>query len=165
MASDVTGKGLRERAGLGASPALSSTALSLDHDNVVDQEEGDDLGGLHEEVLATLADAKSLDFLPIYNQDDNALLACCFLWDASGIRMANGNNDVHEYRVLGNFLSHNVAQIRMQTSDAEQNRFMANFSHDLISPIHGILGSVQFLARHSFGRLPERPVAVNCCVF
>lgn len=68
--------------------------------------------------------------------------------------------------MLGNFLSHSIAQVRMQSkvrelhlqnntfpsvskltmiTDVEQSKFMSNFSRELSSPIHGILGSAQFL--------------------
>lgn len=123
MAFDVTGKICRERAGFRTSSKHSYTAVAMNKDSIVDEEEGDELGKLHEEVLASLAEAQSLVFLPVYDQDDGALLACCFLWDESGIRMASSSKDVREYRALGNFLSHNVAQVRMQTKDAEQDRF------------------------------------------
>jgi nitrogen-specific signal transduction histidine kinase len=42
-------------------------------------------------------------------------------------------------------LSHNIAQLRMQNKDAEQRKFVSNFSHELRTPINGILGSAQFL--------------------
>jgi hypothetical protein len=109
----------------------SYTALAMDHDNVAIQEEGDDLTALHTEVLNTLADAQTLVFLPIYDQDDSALLATCFFWDSSGFRMANGVQDLMAYQVLGNFLTQSVAQVRMQSKDVEQSKFMSNFSHEL----------------------------------
>lgn len=45
--------------------------------------------------------------------------------------MANGTQDLLAYQVLGNFLTHSVAQVRMQSKDVEQSKFMSNFSHEL----------------------------------
>lgn len=125
--------------------ANSYAALAMDNSITVDREQGDDQGRLIEETIKIFGEAQTIIFLPVYDQHDGALMACCFLWDVSGIRMASSNQDVVEYRSLGNFLSHNVAQVRMEAKDIEQDRFIANFSHELRSPIHGILGSAQFL--------------------
>lgn len=131
MAFDVAGK-TATALHQGSNPRRHSyTALAMDHDSVATEEEGDDLAMLHKEVLGTIGDAQTLVFLPIYDQDDSALLATCFFWDSSGFRMANGTQDLLAYQVLGNFLTHSVAQVRMQSKDAEQSKFMSNFSHEL----------------------------------
>lgn len=131
MAFDVAGKTARALQPEGNRRRHSYTALAMDHDNVATQVEGDDLAVLHNEVLNTIGDAQTLVFMPIYDQDDSTLLATCFFWDSSGFRMANGTHDLLAYQVLGNFLTHSVAQVRMQSKDVEQSKFMSNFSHEL----------------------------------
>lgn len=131
MAFDVAGKTARALHQGSNCRRHSYTALAMDHDDVATEEEGDDLAALHNEVLNTIGEAQTLVFLPIYDQDDSALLATCFFWDSSGFRMANGTQDLLAYQVLGNFLTHSVAQVRMQSKDAEQSKFMSNFSHEL----------------------------------
>lgn len=145
MTFDVVGKVATARTQDSNQRRHSYTSFAMGHDDITNQEEGDDLTALHTEILDTLADAQTLVFLPIYDRDDSALLATCFFWDSSGLRMANGTQDLLAYQVLGNFLSHSVAQVRMQNKGAEQSKFMSNFSHELRSPIHGILGAAQFL--------------------
>jgi len=131
MAFDVAGKTATALHQGGNHRRHSYTALAMDLDSVATQEEGDDLAVLHNEALDAIGDAQTLVFLPIYDQDDSALLATCFFWDSSGFRMAKGTQDLLAYQVLGNFLTHSVAQVRMQSKDAEQSKFMSNFSHEL----------------------------------
>lgn len=130
MAFDVAGRTASVRDQGNHSAKHPQTAHAMDRD-VDAKEEGDDLKVLHTEVLDTLAEAQTMVFLPIYDQEDDTLLAACFFWDSSGIRMANGNQDLLAYQVLGNFLTHSVAQVRMQNKDQEQSKFMSNFSHEL----------------------------------
>lgn len=101
---------------------------------------------LRSDVLNNLADAHTWMYLPIYDQDNRSLLASCFMWSQDdGLYAGNDHRDISDYHVLGNFLSHNIAQLRMQNKDAEQRKFVSNFSHELRTPINGILGSAQFL--------------------
>jgi signal transduction histidine kinase len=92
-----------------------------------------------------LTEAQTLTFLPVHDHDNKTLLASCFAWHDTGIDTAVGHRDVADYHVLGNFLSHSVAQLMLQNKDSEQKKFMSNFSHELRTPINGILGSAQFL--------------------
>jgi hypothetical protein len=100
---------------------------------------------LRADVVSNLTEAQTLIFLPIYDHDNKTLLASCFAWHDTGIDTAVGHRDVTDYHVLGNFLSHSVAQLMLQNKDSEQKKFMSNFSHELRTPINGILGSAQFL--------------------
>jgi hypothetical protein len=101
---------------------------------------------LRTDVLNNLADAHTWMYLPVYDQDNRSLLASCFMWSQDdGLYAGNDHREISDYHVLGNFLSHNIAQLRMQNKDAEQRKFVSNFSHELRTPIKCILGSAQFL--------------------
>jgi hypothetical protein len=114
--------------------------------NVTAEETDKVLTMLRTEVLNNLAPAQTLMYLPVYDQDNRSLLASCFMWSQDdGLYAGNDHREISDYHVLGNFLSHNVAQLMMQNKDAEQRKFVSNFSHELRTPINGILGSAQFL--------------------
>lgn len=108
-------------------------------------EQGALLAKLHEEILTKVGEARTLVFLPVYDQETGALLATCLIWNMSDTHAASAGRDIEKFHVLGNFLSHSVAQLRTQNKDAEQKKFMSNFSHELRTPINGILGAAQFL--------------------
>jgi hypothetical protein len=103
------------------------------------------LNMLRAELLSYLTEAKTLTFLPLYDHENKSLLASCFAWHDSSVDKVVDDPDVSDYHVLGNFLSHSVAQLMLQNKDSEQKKFMSNFSHELRTPINGILGSAQFL--------------------
>jgi signal transduction histidine kinase len=100
---------------------------------------------LRTDVLDHVVGAQTLIYLPVYDQSNGSLLASCFAWRCSGSHKTDDRQDITDYHVLGNFLSHNVAQLRVQSDDAEQKKFMSNFSHELRTPINGILGSASTL--------------------
>jgi hypothetical protein len=101
---------------------------------------------LRADVVSKLTETQTLlIFLPVYDHDNKSLLASCFAWHDSSVDKVVDDPDVSDYHVLGNFLSHSVAQLMLQNKDSEQKKFMSNFSHELRTPINGILGSAQFL--------------------
>jgi hypothetical protein len=126
-------------------PLTNGTALATEYvvGDAYDTEEV--LNMLRAELLSYLTEAKTLTFLPLYDHENKSLLASCFAWHDSSVEKVVDDPDVSDYHVLGNFLSHSVAQLMLQNKDSEQKKFMSNFSHELRTPINGILGSAQFL--------------------
>jgi len=137
MVFDVVGGSMKEQASTRNDPRPSSNATAEETEEV--------LAMLHTEVLNDLAEVHMLMYLPVYDQDNKSLLASCFVWSEDGLYAGNNHREISDYHVIGSFLSHNVAQLKMQNKDAEQRKFMSNFSHELRTPINGILGSAQFL--------------------
>lgn len=95
--------------------------------------------------ILLVLDGSPRDSVKDTDRDDKSLLASCFVWSEDGLYAGNNHRDISDYHVLGSFLSHNVGQLKMQNKDAEQRKFMSNFSHELRTPINVILGSAQFL--------------------
>lgn len=137
MVFNVTDGSLIEQVPMGNYRHPSSDASAKETEEV--------LAMLYTEILNDLADVQTSMYLPVYDRDDKSLLASCFVWSEDGLYAGNNHRDISDYHVLGSFLSHNVGQLKMQNKDAEQRKFMSNFSHELRTPINGILGSAQFL--------------------
>jgi GAF domain-containing protein len=138
MVFSVSKNGVTEQAPTSSEQRPFSSATAEETENVLTM--------LRSDVLNNLADAHTWMYLPVYDQDNRSLLASCFMWSQDdGLYAGNNHREISDYHVLGNFLSHNIAQLRMQNKDAEQRKFVSNFSHELRTPINGILGSAQFL--------------------
>jgi len=137
MVFTVADGNMKEQASTKNDPRPSSNATAEETEEV--------LAMLYTEVLDDLAEVYTLMYLPVYDQDNKSLLASCFVWSEDGLYAGNNHREIFDYHVIGSFLSHNVAQLKMQNKDAEQRKFMSNFSHELRTPINGILGSAQFL--------------------
>lgn len=86
--------------------------------------------------------ARSLIFLPVYHPHKRDLLGACFLWSTSDAITTPLSPNFTDLRAVSNCLSQNVAQILSQKMETG---FLSNFSHELRSPIHGVMGAAQFL--------------------
>jgi len=54
-------------------------------------------------------------------------------------------NELPYLQAFGNSITSEVARLSAQTADRAKTTFIASISHELRSPLHGILGSVEFL--------------------
>ncbi|CAD0093227.1 unnamed protein product [Aureobasidium mustum] len=60
-------------------------------------------------------------------------------------RMMNLDDDLSYLRAFGNTIMSEVARMNAMKDDRAKTTFIASMSHELRSPLHGILGSVEFL--------------------
>jgi len=99
----------------------------------------------HKELLRKIPGAKSVMFLPLYDFAEEKLMAGCFLWTAVTGRMMNLDDDLSYLHAFGNSIMSEVARINVQKNEAAKTTFIASMSHELRSPLHGILGASEFL--------------------
>lgn len=99
----------------------------------------------HRELLKKIPGATSVIFLPLYDHSEERLVAGCFLWTAVAGRMMSPDDDFSYLRAFGNSIMSEVMRIQMQKNEAAKTTFIASMSHELRSPLHGILGATEFL--------------------
>jgi len=99
----------------------------------------------HRELLKKIPGAKSVMFLPLYDYSEEKLTAGCFLWTSVTGRMMNLDDDLSYLHAFGNSIMSEVARINVQKNEAAKTTFIASMSHELRSPLHGILGASEFL--------------------
>ena len=99
----------------------------------------------HKSLLKALPGVRTLVFLPIKDLVSDKIIAGCFLWTASAGRMMSVNNDFAYLRAFGIGIASEVSRLNVEKLDKAKNTFIASMSHELRSPLHGILGSVEFL--------------------
>ncbi|KAK0382692.1 hypothetical protein NLU13_9788 [Sarocladium strictum] len=100
----------------------------------------------HEELLKKIPGAKSVIFVPLYDYGEDRLAGGCFLWTSVAGRMMNLNMDMSYLRAFGNSIMSEVSRINVQKNEAAKTTFIASMSHELRSPLHGILGAAEFLS-------------------
>lgn len=88
------------------------------------------------------SDAQNLIFLPVYHPQKRILLAAFFLWSTKGTPTLPLSANFTDLRAIGNCLSQHAAQILTKKTEAG---LLSNISHELRSPIHGVMGAAQFL--------------------
>jgi signal transduction histidine kinase/CheY-like chemotaxis protein/GAF domain-containing protein len=99
----------------------------------------------HKELLKKIPGAKSVTFLPLYDYAEERLVAGCFLWTSMNGRMMNLDEDMSHLHAFGNSIISEAARIDAQKNEAAKTTFIASMSHELRSPLHGILGATEFL--------------------
>ena len=99
----------------------------------------------HRELLKNIPGAQIVIFLPLYDFVEEKLLAGVFLWTSATGRMINMDDDLSYLRAFGNSIMSEAARLNVQRNEAAKTTFIASISHELRSPLHGILGAVEFL--------------------
>ncbi|KAJ4348262.1 uncharacterized protein N0V89_009634 [Didymosphaeria variabile] len=97
------------------------------------------------ELLKVLPSVRSLIFLPLWDPTSEKWAACSFIWTMATGRLMNSESEFPYLKAFGNTITSEFARWNAQRSDRAKTTFIASISHELRSPLHGILGSVEFL--------------------
>ena len=99
----------------------------------------------HAELLENLPGVRTLIFIPLRDSVTGRWFAGGFLWTSTANRMMNLTADFSYLKAFGNSISSEIARANAEKLDRAKATFIASMSHELRSPLHGILGSVEFL--------------------
>ncbi|RYP77668.1 hypothetical protein DL771_001036 [Monosporascus sp. 5C6A] len=97
------------------------------------------------ELLRVLPNVRSLIFLPLWDPASERWVAGCFIWTTKVGRLMNPENELPYLKAFGDSITSELARWNALKSDRAKTTFIASISHELRSPLHGILGSVEFL--------------------
>lgn len=97
------------------------------------------------ELLRVLPGIRSLIFLPLWDFTEGKYIAAGFIWTTSAGRLMSPDHELPYLKAFGNSVMSEVARVNAQRADFAKTTFIASISHELRSPLHGILGSVEFL--------------------
>jgi hypothetical protein len=118
----------------------------------------------HERLLKNLPGVKNLIFLPLWDYIEEKMIAGCFLWTSSTGRMMNLDDDLSYLRAFGNTIMSEVWRMNALKDDRAKTTFIASMSHELRSPLHGILGSVEFLQETANDAYQAGLVRISQCI-
>lgn len=97
------------------------------------------------EFLQVLPNVRTLIFLPLWDPASERWVAGGFIWTTQAGRLMSPENELPYLQAFGNSIASEVARLSAQKADRAKTTFIASISHELRSPLHGILGSVEFL--------------------
>jgi signal transduction histidine kinase len=97
------------------------------------------------EFLKVLPNVQTLIFLPLWDPSSERWVAGGFIWTTQAGRLMSPENELPYLQAFGNSITSEVARLTAQKADKAKTTFIASISHELRSPLHGILGSVEFL--------------------
>ncbi|KEY71306.1 hypothetical protein S7711_05898 [Stachybotrys chartarum IBT 7711] len=89
--------------------------------------------------------ADSVIFLPLWDLDKAQWLAGTFLWTRNRER-ALGVEELHYFKVFSDSLTSEVARVNWSRQERSKSNFISSLSHELRSPLHGMLASAELLS-------------------
>ena len=96
-------------------------------------------------LLTLLPGMRTIVFLPLWDFVRDRWNSAAIIWSTHPARLMNIQDDVAYLAAFGNSVMHELARQNLLISDSAKANFLANISHELRSPLHGILGSIEFL--------------------
>ncbi|KAF2425745.1 hypothetical protein EJ08DRAFT_652039 [Tothia fuscella] len=98
------------------------------------------------EVIRSLApNARSLVFFPLYDFRRGRWFAGAFCWIGEYDRVLSPELDLLYLRAFGNTMMTELSRLDAVSGEQAKTTFISSISHELRSPLHGILGGVEFL--------------------
>ncbi|KAI9370238.1 hypothetical protein BJX61DRAFT_549103 [Aspergillus egyptiacus] len=103
-------------------------------------------------------DARSVLFTPIWDWNKSRWLAGTLVWTSDTFR-ALGAGELHYFKAFGDSIISEVARADWDATQNSKSAFMSSVSHELRSPLHGILASAELLGTTSL--LPAQQHLLN----
>jgi hypothetical protein len=104
-------------------------------------------GAIHYSVMLKrqFPDARQLIFIPMYHANFSRWTAC-FAYTTSPYRVFTYDADYLHTLAFCNSIRAEIVRLATNYSDQQKGEFIGSVSHELRSPLHGILASIEFLA-------------------
>ncbi|KAL8366269.1 hypothetical protein RB595_004846 [Gaeumannomyces hyphopodioides] len=97
-------------------------------------------------LLRMLPGARSIAFIPLWDSHRDRWFAGSFFWIGQQTpRVLTHTEDLNYLAAFGNSIMAEVARLDAVNADRAKSDFISSISHELRSPLHGILASVEFL--------------------
>ncbi|XDG04945.1 hypothetical protein ABKA04_004560 [Annulohypoxylon sp. FPYF3050] len=99
---------------------------------------------LPRELLRCMPDAKWLIFLPLFYYAQGKWFAAGFIW-GDDFKMGDPDDVLPYFKTFGSCMMSEVASMEVLNTNIAKSTFIASISHELRSPLQGILGAGEFL--------------------
>lgn len=100
--------------------------------------------GLPDSLLKRLPSTGWLMFLPLFNYAQQQWYACGFIW-SNEADFHNLDTQIPYLKAFGSCIMSEVISMEAMNTNIARTTFIASISHDLRSPLHGVLGNLEFL--------------------
>ncbi|KAI1625779.1 hypothetical protein EDD37DRAFT_625553 [Exophiala viscosa] len=117
-----------------------------------------------DELIRIVPGARNVLWLPLWDFSKQRWSAGTFLWSRRPDRLIAAQDDLAYLTTFGSSLMNEISRANAVFADDTKATFLANISHELRSPLHGILGSVEFLQDTALNSFQSSMVtAVETC--
>ncbi|KAL4939903.1 hypothetical protein BDV06DRAFT_224567 [Aspergillus oleicola] len=146
---DIFGLAVNEDGRYGISDALLRELIAaLPQGGVLHPDENSTDPSLLETRLATFfPQARSLLFIPLWDWNKGQWLAGTFVWTKdSEQERALGLDEVHYFKIFGDSIISEIARFDWLLKEKSKFDLISSVSHELRSPLHGMLANAELLA-------------------
>ncbi|KAE8377168.1 hypothetical protein BDV26DRAFT_264305 [Aspergillus bertholletiae] len=84
-------------------------------------------------------------FVPLWNAANSQWFAGCFCWNTIETRVFNSSVELSSILGFGSSIMAEYSRVESLISDRQKGDFIGSISHELRSPLHGILAAAEFL--------------------
>lgn len=84
-------------------------------------------------------------FVPLWNAGNSQWFSGCFCWNTVETRVFSPNVELSSVLGFGSSIMADYSRIQSLISDRQKGDFIGSISHELRSPLHGILAAAEFL--------------------
>lgn len=96
-------------------------------------------------LLKSFPGARNIVMLPLWDFAKERWHSGLVIWTSHPARLINVDDDMAYLKAFSNAVMNEVNRINLALSNTAKATFLASISHELRSPLHGILGSIEFL--------------------
>lgn len=96
-------------------------------------------------LLRAFPGARNIVLLPLWDFAKERWHSGLVVWSSDSAKLINVADDMAYLKAFSNAVMNEVNRINLVLSDTAKATFVASISHELRSPLHGILGSIEFL--------------------
>ncbi|KAF9889850.1 hypothetical protein FE257_006940 [Aspergillus nanangensis] len=89
--------------------------------------------------------ASQVLFVPLWNAANSQWFAGCFCWTAAETRVFNPSVELSSVMGFASSIMAEYSRVQSLISDQQKGDFIGSISHELRSPLHGILAAAEFL--------------------
>lgn len=88
---------------------------------------------------------RQLLFVPLWDAGRSRWLSGCFVWSTEPTRILSKQSELNFLTAFSNSVMAECSRIDTEIADQKKGDFIGSISHELRSPLHGILASAEFL--------------------
>ncbi|KAK0305185.1 hypothetical protein LTR01_007044 [Friedmanniomyces endolithicus] len=92
-----------------------------------------------------MSGAKTIAFLPIWDEGSENFSSCVFVWSTTAQRFFDSTEDITYIAAFSHSLTAELTRLETTASDKAKGTFISSISHELRSPLHGVLAGAELL--------------------
>jgi signal transduction histidine kinase len=96
-------------------------------------------------IIDMIPGVRSVAFIPFWDYERSRWFAGCVCWSLSPVRLLSASVDLAYFKVFSHSIMRELSRLDALALNQAKTTFVASISHELRSPLHGILGTLEFI--------------------